>query len=50
MEDMRSQFLDLLSDIGFVDKSKGPSVRSYIFYYYRKLSIPSPLLSLLVVV
>lgn len=25
MEDMRSQFLDLLSDIGFVDKSKGPS-------------------------
>ncbi|CAH9063561.1 unnamed protein product [Cuscuta europaea] len=24
MEDMRMQFLDLLSDIGFVDKSKGP--------------------------
>lgn len=26
IEDMRMQFLDLLSDIGFVDKSKGPSV------------------------
>ncbi|KAI9153106.1 hypothetical protein LWI28_006003 [Acer negundo] len=25
MEDMRNQFLDLLSDIGFVDKSKGAS-------------------------
>ncbi|KAK0584564.1 hypothetical protein LWI29_015260 [Acer saccharum] len=31
MEDMRNQFLDLLSDIGFVDKSKGASVSSYIF-------------------
>lgn len=26
MEDMRNQFLDLLSDIGFVDKSRGPNV------------------------
>lgn len=26
MDDMRMQFLNLLSDIGFVDKSKGPSV------------------------
>lgn len=26
MEDMRMQFLDLLSDIGFVDKRKGPQV------------------------
>lgn len=26
MEDMRNQFLDLLSDIGFVDKSKGDNV------------------------
>ncbi|KAG6640687.1 hypothetical protein CIPAW_09G021500 [Carya illinoinensis] len=25
MEDMRMQFLDLLSDIGFVDKSRGPN-------------------------
>ncbi|CAA7020316.1 unnamed protein product [Microthlaspi erraticum] len=25
MEDMRNQFLDLLSDIGFVDKSRGPN-------------------------
>lgn len=25
MDDMRKQFLDLLSDIGFVDKSKGPN-------------------------
>lgn len=25
MDDMRLQFLDLLSDIGFVDKSKGPT-------------------------
>lgn len=29
MEDMRNQFLNLLSDIGFVDKSKGASVSSY---------------------
>lgn len=28
MEDMRNQFLDLLSDIGFVDKSRGANVRS----------------------
>lgn len=26
MDDMRMQFLDLLSDIGFVNKSRGPSV------------------------
>lgn len=26
MDDMRMQFLDLLSDIGFVDKSRGPTV------------------------
>lgn len=26
MEDMRNQFLDLLSDIGFVDKSRGVKV------------------------
>lgn len=26
MEDMRKQFLDLLSDIGFVDKAKGAKV------------------------
>lgn len=41
MEDMRMQFLDLLSDIGFVDKSKGPNVRYlppmrelYMIIYY----------------
>lgn len=28
MEDMRNQFLDLLSDIGFVDKSRGANVRT----------------------
>lgn len=27
--DMRLQFLDLLSDIGFVDKSKGANVSIY---------------------
>lgn len=32
IEDMRIQFLNLLSDIGFVDKSKGPNV-SFIFYF-----------------
>lgn len=26
MEDMRRQFQDLLSDIGFLDKSRGPQV------------------------
>ena len=26
MDDMRKQFVDLLSDIGFVDKAKGPNV------------------------
>ncbi|EXC12993.1 putative ATP-dependent RNA helicase DHX36 [Morus notabilis] len=26
MDDMRMQFLDLLSDIGFVDKSRGPTI------------------------
>lgn len=30
MDDMRLQFLDLLSDIGFVDKSREPSVSSYL--------------------
>ncbi|KAK2655365.1 hypothetical protein Ddye_008417 [Dipteronia dyeriana] len=29
MEDMRNQFLDLLSDIGFVDKSKGASAYNH---------------------
>jgi ATP-dependent RNA helicase DHX36 len=31
MEDMRRQFLDLLSDIGFIDKSRGPQV-SFLVY------------------
>ena len=30
MEDMREQFLNLLSDIGFVEKCKGASVRFQI--------------------
>lgn len=34
MDDMRRQFQDLLSDIGFFDKSKGPQVRRIILYIY----------------
>ncbi|XVE96278.1 hypothetical protein REPUB_Repub02eG0207300 [Reevesia pubescens] len=35
MEDMRNQFIDLLSDIGFVNKSRGASVNSlsYLFFF-----------------
>lgn len=32
--DMRLQFLDLLSDIGFVDKSKGANVSIFITQVY----------------
>ena len=31
MDGMRNQFLDLLSDIGFVDKSKGAIVSSKLW-------------------
>lgn len=34
MEDMRNQFLNLLSDIGFVDKSRGANVS----YYFLNMS------------
>lgn len=33
MEDMRKQFLDLLSDIGFVDKSLGANVSRCFCYF-----------------
>lgn len=41
MEDMRDQFLNLLSDIGFVDKSKGPSV-SFLFSLFFFSFSPRP--------
>lgn len=34
MDDMRRQFQDLLSDIGFLDKSKGPQVCSIGLHIY----------------
>lgn len=44
MDDMRMQFLDLLSDIGFVDKSRGANVRFYDFQFLLfKVKHSSPL-------
>lgn len=34
MEDMRNQFLDLLSDIGFADKSRGVNVSYLLLLIY----------------
>jgi len=45
MDDMRMQFLDLLSDIGFVDKSRGANVSFYDFQFLLfkvKYSFPPP--------
>ncbi|CAK9322974.1 unnamed protein product [Citrullus colocynthis] len=42
MDDMRMQFLDLLSDIGFVNKSRGPSV-SFLSKTYFGREILGPL-------
>ena len=50
MEDMRNQFIDLLSDIGFVDKSRGASVSSLSYLFFLShinlfcVPLPFPLL------
>lgn len=53
MADMRMQFLDLLSDIGFIDKSKGPKVSKHLFpnmfwlniSFYMQNNVPPGLVS-----
>lgn len=53
MEDMRMQFLDLLSGIGFVDKSRGPAVSTslvkkniYLFFFLTPFNLPGQFLCL----
>lgn len=41
MDDMRMQFLDLLSDIGFVNKSRGPSVSFLSDLFWEGNFVPS---------
>jgi hypothetical protein len=39
---MRRQFLDLLSDIGFIDKSQGPQVSFLVYAWCQRLASQNP--------